>query len=41
MLLAPWVLGRPPGETIELGFVLATVVIGVILMYLFGRFWQG
>jgi hypothetical protein len=40
MFLAPWVLGRPPGETFELLFVFLTIVLGLLLMYLFGRFWQ-
>jgi biotin transporter BioY len=40
MLLAPWIIGKPAGEAFELLFVFATVVIGLVLMYLFGRFWQ-
>ena len=40
MLLAPWILGRPPGETFELLFVFLTVSLGIFLMYLFGKFWQ-
>ncbi len=40
MFLAPWVLGRPPGETIELLFVFLMVCLGLLLMYLFGRYWQ-
>ncbi len=40
MLLAPWILGKPPGETLELAFVFLTVTLGLIVMYLFGRFWQ-
>lgn len=40
MLLAPWILGRPPGETLELFFVFLTVALGILLMYLFGRYWQ-
>ena len=40
MVLAPWVLCRPPGETFELLFVFLMVTLGIVLMYLFGRFWQ-
>jgi hypothetical protein len=40
MFLAPWILGKPPGETFELLFVFLTVVLGIFIMYLFGRYWQ-
>ena len=38
--LAPWILGKPPGETFELLFLFLMVVLGIVLMYLFGRYWQ-
>ncbi len=40
MLLAPWIIGKPAGEAFELLFVFSTVIIGLVLMYLFGRYWQ-
>jgi hypothetical protein len=39
-LLAPWVLGKEAGDALELAFVLVTVVGGLFIMYLFGRYWQ-
>ena len=41
MFLAPWIIGKPAGETFELLFVFLTTVLGLVLMYLFGRYWQG
>ncbi|MHB8577488.1 MAG: hypothetical protein ACYDCQ_19420 [Dehalococcoidia bacterium] len=41
MFLAPWVLGRPPGDALEVLFVFLTVMLGLGLLYLFGRYWQG
>jgi hypothetical protein len=38
--LAPWIIGKEPGDILELTFVLAFIVGGLVLMYLFGRFWQ-
>jgi len=40
MILAPWILGRPAGVDLEPAFILVTVVLGIFLMYLFGRYWQ-
>ncbi len=40
MLLAPWVLGRPPGDIFEVLFVFLTVMVCLVGMYLFGRWWQ-
>lgn len=40
MLLAPWIIGKPAGETFELLFVFVTTVLGIVLLYLFGRYWQ-
>jgi hypothetical protein len=40
MLLAPWIIGKPAGESFELLLVFLTVMLGLVLMYLFGRYWQ-
>jgi hypothetical protein len=40
MLLAPWVIGRPPGDALELAFVFVTVMLGMVLLYVIGRYIQ-
>ena len=40
MLLAPWIIGKPAGEAFELLFVFVFTVLGIVLLYLFGRYWQ-
>ena len=40
MMLAPWIFGKPAGEKWELVFVFVFTIAGLLLMYLFGRYWQ-
>ena len=38
--LAPWVIGREPGDALELAFVLSFIVGGILILYFFDRFWR-
>lgn len=38
--LAPWIIGKEAGDALELAFVFGTIMVGLILLYLFGRYWQ-
>ncbi len=38
--LAPWVIGREPGDALELAFVLSFIVGGILILYAFDRFWR-
>lgn len=38
--LLPWIIGREAGDALELAFVFGTVMVGIIILVLFGKFWQ-
>ena len=40
MLLAPWVLVLPTTDALEILYVLTTMLLGLSLLYLLGRYIQ-